>query len=118
MIATVRELLKFVETPMIAKDMVEVFNAPSLSSTDEEILAWARQNVGATWHPSCTAKMGKKDDEMACVDNNFKVFGTEGLRVADMSVSPFMMNCHTQSVAYWIGATAAEKLVAEYGLDA
>jgi choline dehydrogenase-like flavoprotein len=118
MVATLREMVKFVQTPLIAKDMIESFSAPSPTSTDEELMAWARQNTGATWHPSCTAKMGKKDDEMACVDNNFKVFGLQGLRVADMSVSPFMMNCHTQSVAYWIGATCAEKLVGEYDLDA
>jgi choline dehydrogenase-like flavoprotein len=117
MIATVRSMLEFVQTPMLAADMVEVFNAPSPTSSDEDILAWARQNVGATWHPSCTAKMGVKEDEMACVDHEFRVFGTEGLRVADMSVTPFMMNCHTQSVAYWIGATCAEKVVNEYELD-
>ena len=63
--------------------------------------------------------MGRESErgQGACVDREFRVFGTQGLRVADMSVTPFMFSCHTQSVAYYVGATAAEKLAREYGLD-
>ena len=48
---------------------------------------------------------------------NFRVYGTQGLKVADISVTPVMFNCRTQAVAYWTGAVAAEKLVGEYGLS-
>jgi len=58
-----------------------------------------------------------QEDGGACVDKEFRVFGVRGLRVADMSVTPFMFSCHTQSIAYYVGASAAEKLVNEYGLD-
>jgi choline dehydrogenase-like flavoprotein len=63
-----------------------------------------------------TAKMGKVGDKDAAVDNGFRVFGVEGLRVADMSVVPVLTNNHTQATAYVVGATAAEVLIKEYGL--
>lgn len=48
------------------------------------------KTVGGTlWHPSCTVRMGKSDQD-SCVDKNFKVHGLEGLRVADASVFPFL----------------------------
>ena len=115
-IATVRKIMEFVKTPTLAGSVVKPLNVPE-SESEEDVLMWCRANAAATWHPSCTAKMGKKEDEMAVVDGSFRVYGTEGLRVADMSVTPFMFNCHTQAVAYWIGAVAAEKIVKEYGLD-
>lgn len=115
-IASVRKVLEFAESPAVKKDIVEVLSAPA-SKSDEDCLAFARERSGTTWHPSCTVKMGKKTDPEACVDNNFKVFGTEKLRVADLSVLPFLPQCHPQSIAYLIGETAAEKLAAEYALD-
>lgn len=66
---------------------------------------------------SCTVKMGAADDEMTCVDSSFRVKGVEGLRVADMSVTPFLPSAHTVSVAYLVGETAWEKLEKEYELD-
>jgi choline dehydrogenase len=39
-------------------------------------------------HPSCTVRMGSKNDPMTCVDHDLKVHGLRGLRVADLSVPP------------------------------
>jgi choline dehydrogenase-like flavoprotein len=64
-----------------------------------------------------TAKMGRTGDKEAVVDCSFKVMGVQGLRVADMSVVPVLTNNHTQATAYVTGATAADVLVREYGLD-
>lgn len=64
-----------------------------------------------------TAKMGQTGEEDTCVDNDLRVFGTASLRIADMSISPILPNNHTQTTAYFIGATAGDKLVAEYQLD-
>lgn len=65
-----------------------------------------------------TLKMGRiGGDTDAAVDSGFRVFGVEGLRVADMGVLPVLANNHTQATAYVTGATCADVLVKEYGLD-
>jgi choline dehydrogenase-like flavoprotein len=43
--------------------------------------------------------------------------GLEGLRVADMSVVPVLTNNRTQATAYVTGATCADVLIREYGLE-
>jgi len=117
-LASARKLLGFVDAKGIKEHVVEPFNVPA-GDSDDEIMAWCRDFGVATWHPSCTAKMGRAGEQEygACVDKDFRVYGTQGLRVADMSVTPFMFSCHTQSIAYFVGASAAEKLIGEYGLD-
>ncbi|KAL2061846.1 hypothetical protein VTL71DRAFT_7224 [Oculimacula yallundae] len=83
-----------------------------------DIEAFVDGGAFPVWHACGTAKMGKveEEDEGVCVDGRFRVLGVEGLRVADMSVAPLVINGHTQAVAYLIGATAAEKLIEEYRL--
>ena len=63
-----------------------------------------------------TVAMGK-DVEDACVDTAFRLIGTQGLRVADMSVCPLLPSSHTQSTAYIIGELAAERIAADHCLD-
>jgi len=51
---------------------------------DDEALARAAGDVGTTiFHPVGTAKMGLSSDPLAVVDERLRVFGVEGLRVAD-----------------------------------
>lgn len=115
-IAAAKRMLDFVETPLIKKDIIEPLDVPK-SGSDEDLLAFWRSHGVSTWHPSCTVKMGKKGNSGACVDSSFRLYGARNLRVVDMSVTPFLPNCHIQSVAYLIGECAAEKMIAEYGLD-
>ena len=35
--------------------------------------------------------MGKEEEPGTCVDRNFRVCGVKGLRVVDMSVTPFLL---------------------------
>ena len=72
------------------------FNAGELSpgpsvSTDEEILAWVARDAETALHPSCTAKMGT--GPMAVTDpQTMRVHDTNGLRVVDASVMPYVTN--------------------------
>ena len=82
-----------------------------------------------------TVKMGNPEQKDTGVDKDFRVVGLEALRVVDISIAPIMtkqvelsyllemsggsnrtISNHTQSVAYLIGETAAEKLIKEYSL--
>jgi choline dehydrogenase len=63
-------------------------------------------------HASCTCKIGKKDDPMAVLDGNFRVRGTQGLRVVDASVFPRIPGFFIVSSVYMIAEKAADAILA------
>ena len=54
--------------------------------TDAEILTWIRNNSQTAYHPIGTCRMGRAPN--AVVDERLKVYGLEGLRIADASIFP------------------------------
>ncbi|KAI3340501.1 hypothetical protein F4824DRAFT_497457 [Ustulina deusta] len=88
------------------------------SNSEEDILNFWRGNLASTWHMNGTCKIGRtQEGKGACIDPDFKVYGVRNLRVADMSVLPFLPSVHTQSYAYQIGMIAAEKIQRQYSLN-
>ncbi|KAF1815472.1 alcohol oxidase [Eremomyces bilateralis CBS 781.70] len=112
----IRYALEIVKNSSLQKDMVKPYLVPA-DESDEAIWEFIKGNVSSTWHMSCTVRMGKGEDERACVDTKFRLKGIERLRVIDLSVLPFVPNAHTVSWAYLVGETGAERLISEYGLD-
>src|SRR6185437_2396278 len=53
--------------------------------TDDDLRQFIK-NEAWGHHASCTNKMGPASDPMAVVDGDFKVHGTQGLRIVDASV--------------------------------
>ncbi|KAL9563838.1 hypothetical protein ACKAV7_012010 [Fusarium commune] len=115
-IESLRDALRVVTSDAFAKDNVDMITGPQGDSDDELLEHW-RSTVSSSWHMTGTTKMGKKEDEDAVVDSDFKLIGIQNLRVADMGVVPVLNSCHIQAVAYVTGLTAAEKLIAEYDLE-
>ncbi len=72
--------------------------------SDDEILAAS----GAMFHPSSTCAMGAADDRMAVVDPHCRVYGVEGLRVADASVMPRVVSANTNIPTIMIAERVAE----------
>ncbi|XP_056636259.1 glucose dehydrogenase [FAD, quinone]-like isoform X2 [Diorhabda sublineata] len=64
----------------------------------------------AAYHPVGTCPMGRDPREGAVVDSNFKVFGVEGLRVADASVFPLIPAGHPNAVCTLVGEIISELL--------
>jgi choline dehydrogenase len=64
-------------------------------------------------HASCSNKMGRADDKMAVVDNNFRVHGTKNLRVVDASVFPRIPGFFIVTSIYMIAEKAADVILAE-----
>jgi choline dehydrogenase len=81
--------------------------------TDDEILAFCKQFGTTIFHPSCTAKMGGKDDSMAVVDERLRVHGISGLRVVDCSVMPTLVSGNTNVPVVMIGEKAADMILAD-----
>jgi choline dehydrogenase len=75
--------------------------------TDEEILDWVRKDAETALHPSCTAKMGT--DELSVTDPaSMRVHDTEGLRVVDASVFPFVTNGNIYAPVMMVAEKAAD----------
>jgi choline dehydrogenase len=84
----------------------------NLQSDDE--LARAAGEIGTTiFHPVGTAKMGLAQDPLAVVDERLRVFGLDGLRVADASVMPRITSGNTGSPTMMIAEKAAEMILAD-----
>lgn len=116
-LSTPTDRKEWVEAVRVARDILnqpafapyndgELSPGPSVS-TDEEILAWVRQDAETALHPSCTAKMGT--DEMAVVDPaSMRVHGVDGLRVVDASVFPFVTNGNIYAPVMMVAEKAAD----------
>jgi choline dehydrogenase len=75
---------------------------------------FVRDSAVTYWHQSCTAKMGR--DEMSVVDGSLKIYGIEGLRVADASIMPRVATGNTQAPCAIIGERAAQMARQAHGL--
>jgi choline dehydrogenase-like flavoprotein len=73
-------------------------------ATDEEILA----ATGAMFHPASTCRIGAAEHREAVVDPECRVYGVEGLRVADASVMPCIVSANTNIPTIMIGERVAE----------
>ena len=58
--------------------------------------------------------MGSSSDPMAVTDNELRVHGVKGLRVADTSIMPLLNQGHTQMPAYAIGEKAADLIKGQF----
>jgi choline dehydrogenase len=74
-------------------------------STPDQIRAYVRRTSSTIYHPGGTCRMGTGKD--AVVDPQLKVHGIEGLRVADASIMPTVVNAQTNAACWMIGERAA-----------
>ncbi|KAM0327527.1 hypothetical protein ACHAQA_005817 [Verticillium albo-atrum] len=84
---------------------------------DKAIEQWIRENVGTTWHSIATAKMAPRE-EYGVVDHNLNVWGTKGLKLADLSIPPMNVGANTNNTALVVGEKAADIIIKELGLVA
>lgn len=116
-LSTPTDRKEWVEAIRVARDILNQpafapFNGGELSpgprvETDAEILEWVREDAETALHPSCTAKMGT--DDLSVTDPlTMKVHGTEGLRVADASVFPYVTNGNIYAPVMMVAEKAAD----------
>jgi choline dehydrogenase len=78
--------------------------------TDEQIDAFVRAKVESAYHPSCTCRMGRRDDPMAVVDPEARVIGLESLRVIDSSIMPSITTGNLNAPTIMLAEKAADLL--------
>jgi len=85
----------------------EYLPGPDVQS-DEEIKTFINKYVQTIYHPVGTCKMGS--DDMAVVDHKLRVHGIDGLRVADASIMPTIINANTNAPSIMIGEKCADMI--------
>ena len=79
-----------------------------------ELEGFVRNAIMPQWHPCGTAKMGR--DPWAVVDHRLRVYGIEGLTIADASVLPRVTTGNTMASCVIVGERASDILKVEHGL--
>jgi choline dehydrogenase len=79
------------------------------AKSDDALRQAIRQHVHTLFHPVGTCKMGT--DPLAVVNDCLEVHGIEGLRVADASVMPTIVNANTHIPCVVIGEKAADLIL-------
>jgi choline dehydrogenase len=102
----VRLARRLAETKAFAPFRGEAIKPADAVQGDEDIRAYIRANLGTVYHPAGTCKMGT--GPQAVVDPQLRVHGLEGLRVADASIMPTLVNGNTNAPAIMIGEKMAE----------
>ena len=83
-----------------------------LLADDRALSEFVRANVGGTWHPSGTCRMGRADDPQAVTLSDGRVIGVTGLRVCDASLMPAIPCANTNVPTIMIAERIADLIKA------
>jgi choline dehydrogenase len=108
LIAGTRRVLEIARHEPLASSIAETMQGPE-SDGDEDILAFLRLTAHTLYHPVGTCKMGT--DELAVVDPECRVRGTEGLRVVDASIMPTVPRGNTNAPVIAVAERAADLIL-------
>jgi len=101
MLAGMRKALEVAEQEPLKKIMRTPYTAPA-GDSDDEIMDFVRRAAHTVYHPTSTCAIG------SVVDPELRVYGFEGLRVADASVMPTITRGNTNAATIMIGEKAAD----------
>jgi choline dehydrogenase len=85
---------------------------PGASVKSEEEIAQFVKDRAWGHHASCTCPIGRPEDPRAVVDSQFRVIGTQNLRIVDASVFPRIPGLFIVTPIYMIAEKAAEEIIA------
>ena len=94
---------------LIFRGLVKLAGAPAgIGYLSGEIKAYLKDACAHYFHPVGTCMGTSKD---AVVNNELKVYGVEGLRIADASIMPQIPTCNTNAPTLMIAEFAAELIL-------
>ena len=106
----VKSLRKLVKTESFRPVIGEEFRPGPQCQTDEQMIQHIKDTVWTVFHPSSTCRMGP-DPKSNVVDSNLKVYGIEGLRVADASIFPSLVCGNINAATIMVGEKASDLIL-------
>lgn len=88
---------KIGQTPPLSSAILSEVSPGASVQSDDDWDAFAAQNFGTEFHPSCSCAMLPLE-QGGVVDANLKVYGLANVRVADASVYPIQFAAHVSRV--------------------
>ncbi|MGH2482595.1 MAG: GMC family oxidoreductase, partial [Ktedonobacteraceae bacterium] len=85
--------------------------SPGPVANEKELREWIINNTSSYYHFAGSCRMGV--DHRAVVDQRLKVYGVDGLRIADGSIMPSLPSGNPHTTIVMIGERAAEFIKAE-----
>jgi 5-(hydroxymethyl)furfural/furfural oxidase len=85
----------------------------ALVEDDEALADHVRNNVGGTFHPVGTCRMGSAEDRAAVTDSAGRVHGFEHLRVIDASIMPTVPRGNTNIPTIMVAEKLADRMLSE-----
>jgi len=119
MLEAIRFAKETLDTPVL-KQLLSVYEVKHPNCKDipadgdsylECLIMHSTQTI---YHPAGTCKMGPASDPDAVVDPQLRVYGIQGLRVADASIMPQITNGNTNAPTIMIGEKAADMILKEH----
>jgi len=101
MLAGMRLALEIADQEPLRKALRQPFHVPD-GDSDERLLEFVRRAAQTVYHPTSTCAIG------SVVDPQLRVFGIDGLRVADASVMPTITRGNTNAATIMIAEKAAD----------
>ena len=101
MLAGMRLALEIAEQEPLKKALRTPFSVPA-GDSDEEIMDFVRRASQSVYHPTSTCAIG------SVVDSELRVYGVDGLRVADASVMPTITRGNTNAATIMIAEKASD----------
>ena len=101
MVAGVRKALEVAGQEPLRRVMRAPYSVPA-DSSEEAIMEFVRRASQSVYHPTSTCAIG------SVVDPELRVYGIDGLRVADASVMPTIVRGNTNAATIMIAEKAAD----------
>jgi len=85
---------------------------------DADCLGFAREAGLTAYHLCASCPMGRHDDAASVVDDELRVHGLDGLRIADASIMPTVPSANTSAAVFMIAEKAADMILGRQPLPA
>jgi 5-(hydroxymethyl)furfural/furfural oxidase len=112
-IAALIDMVPPLAAPIFATLADRRVDLAALAEDDTALADYIRDNVGGTFHPVGTCRMGASGDRDAVTDPAGRVHGIEGLRVIDASIMPTIPRGNTNIPTIMVAEKLAEGMLRE-----